>query len=376
LWNKSTVISIIVGLLIAEKMKQSAPNNNRTLLIPLIKKLKERYNISDDFIEKFITQKFTKLKGFNIDTSKLDYLINPKSVTNEALFSVEEINKIVDKVASVHTNGKIEQQKSETSNELKKFPHMVYVEKAWSILGQFARFNVANFDTKLDMIERKIFQFKALRQQEGKNTSASKKMDTIQNYMFVMILISLLDDYKLTVADFKNKIVSENVTESVLLEGKTESEKFLTLMLNLLKNTGIKLSMSYSEILKKAVEIGKSENPSMETISNIINDDIKKNKSVNESLVSLKEYEEKSVMGYMATNNNETRQSLAVYDKIEPQYIEWLLQWQGQVLQNDFIRWKQFFEFSFKNAMKKVAEQDRMFIELMKIIFDTLKLGN
>jgi hypothetical protein len=313
-WNRQTIISLLVGLLVAEKIKQTIPSTSKGLVLPLLKLLKSKYNISDEFIEKEISQKFQKLKAFNIITSNLDSVIKEK--TNEAL-SISQLNKLVDKVIA---KNKVEPTSSETKVEpevkpedkpqdaTKKFDYLSYVKKVWNLLNPISKISVSNFEKILTRIENMVVQFKQLKAKEGQDSNASRTNDKIQNLMFILFFISLKDIYNITISDITSKVVTES-KESI-----TENASFL---------------------VNGAYQV----------------------QSVTDATM----------------NHNGSEIDINSFGKIQPQYMQYLVKWQGQVLQDNFGKWKQFFEFSFKNSMNKVTEKDRMFVEIMKIVFDTLK---
>lgn len=367
-WNKPNMISIAVGLLISEKMVQSA-NKSRTLIINMLKEAKTHFNIDDKFFEDFLNKKFMKLKAFNIDLSRMDTALGTAKVNEEAMFSMEQINKIIDNSVKKIDNKDSEVAIPDTKDE--KLAVLPFLQKAWSILGS-VRLTPSNIQQKIKLIETKIFQFKGLTKTSSE--SGEKKMKMVRTFMFILMCVSVLDEYKLTLADFKNKIIDKteptdtanaHTNESLLLEN-TDVEKFAKLSLNMLSQAGVKCEYTFESLMKEVKQMYKT--PTMQNVSDLIGKKLDKRKLKE---MKLFENETSAIFGGY-TNQDPNKLEMALYDKIEPQYMEWLVQFQGQVLQNDFGRWKQFFEFSFKNSLKKITEQERMFVELQRVIFDTL----
>lgn len=388
IWNRQTIVSLLVGLLVAEKIKQTIPSTSKGLVLPLLKLLKSKYNISDEFVEKEISQKFQKLKAFNIITSNLDNVI--KENTNEAL-SISQLNKLVDKVIA---KNKVEPTSSETKVEpeaktedkpqdaTKKFDYLAYVKKVWTILKPVSKITIANFEKLLTRIENMVVQFKQLKSKEGQDSNASRTNDKIQNLMFILFFISLKDMYNITVSDITSKVVTESKepivkNKEVLTESETEEMKFIKLTLRMLKSAGIKIELSPSNVMAEVKSDCKKENPTMNDISDWVSKKLKSKKSLTENASFLVNgaYQVQSVTEATMNHNGSTI-DINSFEKIQPQYMQYLVKWQGQVLQDNFGKWKQFFEFSFKNSLNKVTEKDRMFVEIMKIVYDTLKNDN
>lgn len=349
-FNKFTITCLIGAILLAEKVKSSVPKGSKQLAIDVIKQFKEKYNIDDEFIETFVKQKYMKIKKFNINIGLLDKYIGRGGV-NEA-FSPSDIKKIVDSVIAKKKGQTTDTTNAETETEDPDNPYGRIIKIIWKKFNPankdtsdgktvLQKITKSNFNTIMNSIENLVPPLKIITKSEGKDDAKSKLYDKIQNIMFVVFFISLEDTFNITVSDIVTKVVTKDETpsdtnstipvkESVEQVVKTKNEAEITTELN---ETAYVMNGAYQSLDRNQTS---SQTPN----------------------------------AYMKQALN-----INTYEKIQPQYMEYLIKWQGTVLQNDFGKWKQFFEFSFKNSLNKIAEKDRMFVEIMKIVFDTLHNG-